>query len=157
MGTKCAPHFANIFMSDLEQNALLGFHKDLVMWVRFIDDIFGIFIGPKERLDQLIHRINNMHPNIKLTFDVSHTSVNFLDTTIYFDQQHNLQSRIYRKPTNANLILHYHSNHPHHIKRNIVYNETLRYHMITSEDHTYWQRKSNSSKEYFLPVDIPAH
>ena len=42
MGTKLAPSYANIFMGDLEEKMLASFDLQPLIWVRFIDDVFGL-------------------------------------------------------------------------------------------------------------------
>ena len=40
MGTKMAPQYANIFMSNLEENFLQNTHNKPLIYLRYIDDIF---------------------------------------------------------------------------------------------------------------------
>ena len=76
---------------------------------------------------------NTQHPTIKFTFEHSYSKVNFLDTTVYLDDTRRLRTTLYRKPTDKNLLLHYDSHHPLHIKRGIVYAQALRYKRIISD------------------------
>ena len=65
MGTKMAPSYANLFMSDLEDRLLSSaLHRPQVWW-RFIDDIFCIWCGDLDRLDEFINYINSFHATIK--------------------------------------------------------------------------------------------
>ncbi|CAB4036908.1 Hypothetical predicted protein, partial [Paramuricea clavata] len=51
IGTKFAPAFANIFMAELENKMLAGYHLSPSVWFRFLDDIF--FIWLHDLLDEL--------------------------------------------------------------------------------------------------------
>ena len=78
--------------------------------------------------------MNALHPTIKFTFEHSQTSIPFLDTHIYIDENLKLQSTLYRKPTDRMFLLHYNSHHPAHCKESIIYTQALRYCMIISDD-----------------------
>ena len=59
MGTKIAPSYANLFIYDLEDRLLYSApHRPLVWW-RFIDDIFCIWCGDQDSLDEFINYINS--------------------------------------------------------------------------------------------------
>ena len=154
MGTKMAPPYANIFMADFEQKLTNNFLQHILLWKRFIDDIFFLWRGTKASLDAFIEYANTLHPTIKLTFDYSHYTANYLDTTTYKDKHHKLQTTIYRKPTDKNLLLHYSSHHPQHLKRNIVYTQALRYKRIISEPHLLNQ-ELGTLKDIFLARGYP--
>ena len=134
MGTKMAPHSGGLFMHHFETEVLKNHTDDLTSYLRFIDDIFFIWKKDLPNILNFIENINNQHPSIKLTFTYSLSSIDFLDTTVYFNENGDLHTKIHSKPTNKNLILHYSSYHPRHIKHNLIYTETLRYRTNTSED-----------------------
>ena len=132
MGTKMAPPYANIFMAHIEKQITQPFNTHILLWKRFIDDIFFIWQGTLQSLKQFFLHANAHHKTIKFTFEHSNSSINFLDTIIYIDKKRTLQTTIYRKPTDKNLILHFSSHHPFHIKRNIIYSQIIRYKRIIS-------------------------
>ena len=136
MGTKFAPSFANIFMAHIEeliqQNAPDGLLPYL--WLRFLDDIFLIWLHDDNSLQNFLEYINTVHPTIKFTYTVSEISTNFLDTTIYKRPNGQLASTLYRKPTDTIQLLHYNSNHPTSTKVGVVYSQTLRLRRIITED-----------------------
>ena len=127
MGTKMAPPYANLFMASIESSLTASFTNHILLWKRFIDDIFFIWHGNLDSLSKFISFANTFHPTIKFTFEQSSTTVNFLDLHIYKNKHNTLDTTIYRKPTDKHLLLHFTSNHPLHIKRNIIYNQALRY------------------------------
>ena len=109
-------------------------HSYIIIWLRFLDDIFFIWTGTPTALHEFINHMNNIHPKIKFTTTISTSTVNFLDTTIYLDTERYLQSTLYRKPTDKNLILDFESYHPLHTKTGIIYSQALRYSLICSKD-----------------------
>jgi len=135
MGTKMAPPYANIFMAKIEQQITKNHTEHIDIWKRFIDDIFFIWTGSFTQLTEFMHMANTIHPTIKFTFEYSKNRIHFLDTTIYINKQRQLHTTLYRKPTDKNLILHYTSHHPYHLKRNIAYTQALRYKRIISNNH----------------------
>jgi len=93
-----------------------------------------IWLGNIEELHQFFEYINSLHDSIKLTFDYSKKEVNFLDTTIYLNKNRNIQTKLYRKPTDKKSLLHNSSNHPEHTKESVIYSLALRYRTITTDD-----------------------
>ena len=135
MGTKMAPAYANIFMAQLEKRLTNNFMTNIPIWRRYIDDIFFIWTGPLPQLTQFITYANSFHPTIKLTFEHSYTSINFLDVTVYIDEDNAIQTNIHQKDTDKHLLLHYKSMHPAHTKRGIIYSQALRYKRLISQEH----------------------
>ena len=101
MGTKMAPSFANIIMVAPEQTLFSSSpdHLILLLWKRFIDDIFLIWTHDEASFESFIQHLNSFHPTIK--FEVTHStkSVNFFDTTVYITPQNTLETTLYLKPT----------------------------------------------------------
>ena len=48
------------------------------LWLRYIDDIFFIWIEVEDKLEGFLNRLNNFHPNLKL----KQYLVNFLDVSV---------------------------------------------------------------------------
>ncbi|CAN7951161.1 unnamed protein product [Ixodes pacificus] len=132
MGTKMAPNYANIFMGALESQFIEASPLKPIFYKRFIDDIFLIWTHTEEQLFIFIERFNRAHPNIKFTHEYSRTSINFLDVTLSVEGN-KLQTRLYRKPTDSQKYLHYHSSHPRHCKNSIPYSQAHRFRRICSE------------------------
>lgn len=133
MGTKMACPYANIFMAMIETKLTSTITNHLALWKRFIDDIFFIWLGSQESLQDFMRTANTLHPTIKFTFESSDSQVHFLDTTVYLDESRRIRTTLYRKPTDKNLLLHYDSHHPLHVKRGIIYAQALRYKRIISD------------------------
>jgi len=156
MGTKMAPPYANIFMGKFEQDLLDNYPLTILLWLRFIDDIFFIWTHGITELQNFIAHVNSLHPTIRLTFNYSPTHTPFLDTIIYIDLHRKLQSTIYRKPTDRHMLLHYTSHHPIHCKHSIIYTQALRYCTIISDDANL-HRELITLKKTFLARGYPIH
>ena len=67
MGTKCAPSYANIFMGQFEAEKIYEKIKDRSLrYLRYIDDIFMIWIGTDDQLKAFANEINQVHPSIHI-------------------------------------------------------------------------------------------
>ena len=81
MGTKMAPSYANLFMGQLEPKLIQLNSQAILIWKRFIDDIFIVWTDTEEALDKFIESINKVHHTIKFTHERSSNELTFLDTT----------------------------------------------------------------------------
>eukprot|EP00731_Ephydatia_muelleri_P007413 Em0003g1661a len=55
----------------------------VLLWRRFIDDIFLVYGGTREQFDQYMAEINGIHPTIKFTSECSDEQVTFLDVAVH--------------------------------------------------------------------------
>ena len=120
MGTPLAPNFANIFMSVIEQNILSTAPEGKIplIWKRFIDDIFMIWQYDEASLTEFLAHTNNVHNTIKFEAQQSKAKINFLDTTIYLNNNSGLlESTLFVKPTDICTPLHAKSFHPPSCKK----------------------------------------
>ena len=84
MGTICAPSYANIFMSHFEKNVIYPFIKGFsLIYLKFIDDIFFIWTGNEKDLMKFLNERNTKHDSIKFEYQISKTSIKFIDTEVY--------------------------------------------------------------------------
>ncbi|CAF4765731.1 unnamed protein product, partial [Rotaria sp. Silwood2] len=89
----------------------------------YIDDIFMTTNQTIEEINSELEKAQRKDINIKITTIIS-TSVHFLDVTIT-NENGQLRTSIYHKPTTEPYVLPYTSDHPHHIHRNIPYEALL--------------------------------
>ena len=82
MGTNMAPAYANLFMGKLEQLINLA-PNHIHTWKRFVDDTFIIWTETTAEFEEYMHTINQIHPTIKFTHEVSDMELTFLDVTLY--------------------------------------------------------------------------
>ena len=132
-GVKLAPPYACLAMGEYE-NKLFSSEIDeekqllemIILWKRFIDDVFMLFSGSKADCDKLANWCNNIMPGvIKLKCNFSETNLEFLDLRIMIVDG-KLETELFVKPTNLQLFLDYESNHPTHCKDAIIYSQALR-------------------------------
>ena len=107
---------------------------------RFLDDIFKIFKGTTKELHKLFEEMNEIHPNLKFTFD--HTTqeqeaeedrcdcqvkndIPFLDTLLSI-KNGRIEVDLYRKETDRNQYLLPPSCHPKATSSSIPYSLSLR-------------------------------
>ena len=117
MGTICSPAYANIFMTEFEAKHIYQYiHGKALLFLRYIDDIFMIWNGTTEELILFIDELNKKYKTIKFDYKVSTKQIEFLNTMLYRDQQHKIQTTIFHKPTDQQTYLHAQSNHPKSLK-----------------------------------------
>ena len=138
MGTRVAPTMANIFMAEIDtliKNASITENLNHIHYYkRFIDDIFIIWTGTEANLLEFMSKINELHHSIKFTceYNIANKSTTFLDTTISL-QSGELNTDLYRKPTDRVQYLLPNSCHPNHIFKNVPYSLALRILRICSK------------------------
>ena len=90
----------------------------LLLYDRYIDDVFFTSNESKETLEKILNRANRLHPNIKLLGAIG-TCATFLDIRI-----ENINGRIatsvYHKESTEPYMIPFKSDHPRHVFRNIV-------------------------------------
>ena len=86
------------------------------MYVRYVDDIFGLWSGTEQELKQFHTIANNINENIKVDLRTSDSELEFLDVLVKYYAQ-NLHTTIYHKPTDKHIYVHKTSEHPHTVKK----------------------------------------
>ena len=128
-GLKLAPPYACLGMGEFEKQAFSSpqpLLDQILLWKRYIDDVFGLFKGSKEEFDNLVTWLNSLQPGVvKFTANISYSHVEFLDLVIRIENG-KLESELFVKPSNLQLYLNYNSNHPEPCKTGLVYGQALR-------------------------------
>ena len=134
MGKRFAPSYANLFMAEWEREVLPLCPFDPLFYGRFLDDIFMVWTYSIEQFWEFFEILNNHHPSIKLTANVSHKSIDFLDTTVFkgdsIAETNKLDIKVYFKETDTHQLLHKSSFHPKHTFSGIIKSQVLRFHRI---------------------------
>nr|XP_049581060.1 uncharacterized protein LOC125971932 isoform X2 [Syngnathus scovelli] len=140
MGKRFSPAYANIYMAEWEEVALACCTKKPIAYLRYLDDIWGIWGDSREDFDLFLKTLNDQHPSINLTAQISEREINFLDTTTFkgpeFNTTGKLDVRVFFKPTDTHALLHKQSFHPKHTFKGLIYSQLLRFERICtrSED-----------------------
>lgn len=142
MGKKYAPALANIYLLNFDHNAINNFRIKPLLYFRYLDDVFFIWPGNIEELLEFENFLNGITIGIKIKFESSPTSVNFLDTTIFktiSPNESTLQSKVYFKATDTHQLLHTSSFHPSHTTKGILKSQLIRFKRISSYTPDYLQ------------------
>jgi hypothetical protein len=169
MGTNLAPPYANIFMHSVESQFLTRLppevRANILVFKRYIDDLFGIVLGSRQYTEALLQQFNTIHPKIQITWEISEVSADFLDLHIYkgerFAATGLLDVSTHQKRMNKYLYIPYASYHHSSAKKSFIYAELLRYVRNSSSAKAYyatrqlfWQRlrERGYPAKFLLPV-----
>ena len=72
------------------------------MYSRYVDDIFAVFDN-SDHYTKFLDLLNSQHNNIKFTVELPSNTIPFLDVEIRLNEI-GIDTWVYRKPTNTNLI-----------------------------------------------------
>ena len=128
MGTRVAPTYANISMSEFENKFVYTYPKKT---------IFFIWEHGEEELHKFLEYLNGVHNTIKFTSEFSTFKVNFLDVWVIKGEDGYVNTDLYTKPTDSNNYLYFFSAHPSHCKRGIPLGQFLRLRRILSRDEAF--------------------
>ena len=139
MGTSAACMWATIYYGAHESNALIPtYGHNLPIFLRFIDDIFGIWIGDTAAWQSFKRDVNDFGI---LTWEIEEpsTSVDFLDLTISITQDGRLTTKTFQKAMNLYQYIPPHSAHPPGMIKGIVYGLLRNYFKQNSSESDYIQ------------------
>ena len=142
MGTRSAPNFSNVFMGYFEKRFVYNskwFKRFIKSWWRYIDDIFMLWKGPKNHLEDCLSYLNEVHPSIKFEWKISKKQVSFLDFDV-IRYNNRLKTAVHQKPTECHPYLDYTSAHPSHFKSSIPYSQALRLRRICKDNNVLKER-----------------
>ena len=120
MGSPINPIVANLFMEDLEVQAMKTSPSPPVLWKRFVDDTFTII--KKQHRNSFLEHLNSIHPNIKFSSEETRSdgSMPFLDIFITPKEDGSFQTSVNRKPTHTDLYLQWDIHHTIASKYSVV-------------------------------------
>lgn len=138
MWKKFAPAYANIFMADWEEKAIKKCVKKPLHYLRYLDDIWGIWTFNIKDFEEFIEILNNHDPSIKLKYIINEQFIDFLDMTIYkgenFIATQKLDIKVYFKETDTHALLHKTSFHPQHTFKGLVKSQLIRFQRICTKE-----------------------
>ena len=109
MGSRVAPPLAIIFMNSLERQCNTTAVNTPDLYMRYIDDVLGVWTSGPENLRDYLHHINSTHPSISFTIETTEDSgsIPFLDTKITRRDSRTRREIHYRALHQANVIRHH--------------------------------------------------
>ena len=149
------PSYACLIVGYVEKMLLTYTGTKPIMLRRYTDDYIGISTSTKKELKDLMQYVNDFNPSLSNTYDISDTSVNFLDISISMTQ-HGLTTDIFYKDTDTHSYLRYESAHPPSCKKGIPYSQFLRLRRIRNNDQTF-ERRSDEMSEFFSQRGFPVN
>ena len=153
MGMCISVYFANCYMWDVTRKIRENPPPGTVTFLRFIDDILVIQAdGNRATVEEIFKSITDEHT--KYTIDPPAREGNFLDVTIYFGPEEQLETKPFSKPTSTMTFLHYASNHPEACKHAIPYSQLIRLRRITTRTE-YFKLSAEKLLEAFINRGYP--
>ena len=148
------PSYANLFVGYVEHqffNQYSGPKPELCG--RYIDDCIGAILSSRKEFDQCIPSVNSFHPVLKYTWEISETSLAFLNIKVSISGNV-LCTSVHYKPTDSQSYLLHSSSHPSHVKNSIPYSQFLRLRRLCSDD-SYFSSKSEEMCQFFEKRGYP--
>lgn len=143
MGTACAPIIANLYCAQFETSLMDS--PALRYYARYIDDIFLVYQGSEEELQEFLQTIQ-LGP-LEITWEYSEKKLHFLDVQV-FSVNDRLTTSIYRKFLNKYMYIPYSSAHPLSVKKAFIKAERSRIRLLCSEDSDF------AEKEHFFFLNL---
>ena len=115
------------------------------IYLRYIDDVFGIWLHGEETLKEFHLLANSLHEQIKLDLRFSSENIEFLDVQVKVNGD-SLVTDVYTKPTDSKAYLHFSSDHPLHVKKAIPSGLAMRARRICSSDRDFLHQVKDINK-----------
>ena len=122
------------------------------LYLRYIDDIILLCTKSGNELLTFFEKLNQQHSSIKFEMKYSRDKIEFLDNLIYKYKNNNIQTTLYKKPTDRQNYIHSKSAHPFSLKNSIAYSKALRLKQISSTTGEYEKHTDNLKKQLFKKV-----
>ena len=141
MGTNVAPILANLYLA-IKFDSIFQNLDRTKYFRRFIDDCFFLYNGTQEDFEnnELLALREQAHP-INITYEFNNTSVNFLDLTVY-NNNDTIAFKVFQKPLNQYHYIPHFSNHPGHNLSGFIKGELIRYKRISTQEQDFQYIKS---------------
>ena len=149
MGTPLGPLLANVFMCSIEDK-LDQDGKLPSYYRRYVDDTFTI-MSDIPSAGALLDTLNNCLPPAKFTMEVErNSSLPFIGIEL-LNLAPRIRTKVYIKPTNTGLLLHYQSYVDNRYKRNLITAMLHRAYCISS-DWSYSSKECDRLETVFLKL-----
>jgi len=127
IGSHCGRIVADLLLKDIESKVMTHFSSLCLVYLRYVDDAFGIWTGSSVQLFRMIDEFNSIYPGVQFTWETQNemAMLNFLDVTCCLENQ-KVTFKIYRKPTATDCYLANDSHISSTVKAALVYGEATR-------------------------------
>ena len=134
MGAKMGPSHTNLFVGYIEHQFFNQYNGPKPeIYRRYDDDCVGATSSTREELDQYITAVNSFQLALKYTWEISDSSLSFLDIKVSLEGN-GLYKSVHYKLGDSHSYLLYSSSHPSHVKNSIPYSQFLRLRRLCSDD-----------------------
>lgn len=121
MGAPLSAITANLVMEKIEKEAIEKCDFPVTFYKRYVDDILCII--PTNKYNQILENFNQINQNIQFTIEKEQNkTIHFLDITITTDNNNNIATSWYTKPTWSGRYLNYNSHTAKIHKKNVATN-----------------------------------
>ena len=154
MGSPLGPLLANVFMSHIEENLeregkLPSFYR------RYVDDTLTI-MPSIETASNFLDTLNKAHSSVKFTMETEcNGMLPFLGIQL-LNRSPQIETKVYVKPTNSGLLLHYQSHVDHRYKKGLLRTMLDRAHRLSSS-WIHFSDECDRLKTVFSRLKYPKH
>ncbi|XP_078358572.1 uncharacterized protein LOC144643247 [Oculina patagonica] len=152
MGSPLGPLLANVFMCSIEET-LDREGKMPSYYRRYVDDTLTIMPN-KASANNFLETLNQCHSSLKFTMEIENDHMlPFLGTQLLNKSNH-VATKVYVKPTNSGLLLHYKSHVDDRYKRGLLKTMLDRAFRLSS-NWTYFSEECDRLKLLFSRLEYP--
>ena len=156
MGKKYSPGLANLYLETLDK-FIINYKIKPKIYLRYLDDIFLIMNkSPNLDIQAFEVEINSIIPDIKVDLNSNELSIDFLDVTVFKEDDYSVGTKVFFKETNNRLLLNPTSCHPKHTFGGIVKSQFIRYKRLSSKKE-YFLKTSNELIKLQKPLGYSVH
>lgn len=100
MGSPVAPSVANVYMASVEDNFIINskYRAHVECWYRYVDDIFMLWSGTENQLEEFMSHINSIHSLLEFTLTKDTQEICFLNVKV-IKEVDTFRTTLYSKPT----------------------------------------------------------
>ena len=154
MGSTLGPLLANVFMSSLEEKLELE-GKLPNYYRRYVDDTLTIMPNITTATD-FLNTLNHAHPSVSFTMEIEKDgTLPFLGTQL-LNRAPQIETKVYVKPTNTGLLVHFQSHVDNRYKRSLLTTMLDRAYRLSSS-WLYFSEECERLKSLFPRLDYPHH
>jgi hypothetical protein len=100
-GSSLSPIISNIYVEHFEKLALDSAQRKPSLWLRYVDDTFGVCPHGPERLQNFLSHLSSLRPSIRLTMETEADSVILFQDVLVIKKETTLATKVYRRPTHT--------------------------------------------------------